>query len=156
MVQHYVVAIGSKSLPKVSAVIRAVGRYPELWDGRSSIEFVLMPARPDAGAGIPDQPATIDEIFQGARARAKDAYEQAKCDRGVCAFGIGLEAGVFPVDPSVSGYMDVSIAAIYDGDRYSYGGSPLFEYPKPALRRLLQGEEAGALCDLFGTGGKGR
>lgn len=38
-------------------------------------------------------------------------------------------------------YMDASICAIYDGEKYYIGFSPSFEYPKLAVERVLKGEE---------------
>ena len=53
-------------------------------------------------------------------------------------------------------YMDTSIAAIYDGNRYYIGFSPSFEYPKIAVDRVLKGEELGYMHDIFGETAKGR
>lgn len=53
-------------------------------------------------------------------------------------------------------YMDASICAIYDGEKYYIGFSPSFEYPQNAVDRVLQGEELGLMHDIFGNTAKGR
>ncbi len=53
-------------------------------------------------------------------------------------------------------YMDTSICAIYDGEKYYIGFSPSFEYPKTVVERVLAGEELGYMEDVFGNTAKGR
>ena len=77
-------------------------------------------------------------------------------DAGTCDFGIGIEAGMYPVEEVETKYMDASICAIYDGKRYYIGFSPSFEYPQNAVTRVLQGEEIGYMHDIFGSTAKGR
>lgn len=77
-------------------------------------------------------------------------------DAGTCSFGVGIEAGMYPVSEVETKYMDASICAIYDGKRYYIGFSPSFEYPQNAVDRVLQGEEIGYMHDIFGNTAKGR
>ena len=38
------VSIGSRSIPKITAITRAISRYPELWvDKDDKIEYIIMP-----------------------------------------------------------------------------------------------------------------
>ena len=53
-------------------------------------------------------------------------------------------------------YMDASICAIYDGEKYYIGFSPSFEYPEEVIKRVLAGEELGYMEDIFGNTAKGR
>ncbi len=53
-------------------------------------------------------------------------------------------------------YMDASICAIYDGEKYFVGFSPSFEYPQVVVDRVLKGEELGYMQDVFGNTAKGR
>lgn len=64
-------------------------------------------------------------------------------DAGTCDFGVGIEAGMYPVAEVDTKYMDSSICAIYDGKNFYVGFSPSFEYPQNAVDRVLQGEEIG-------------
>ena len=75
---------------------------------------------------------------------------------GTCDFGVGIEAGMYPVSEVETEYMDASICAIYDGEKYYIGFSPSFEYPQNAVNRVLQGEEIGYMHDIFGNTAKGR
>lgn len=75
-------------------------------------------------------------------------------ETGTCSFGVGIEAGMYPVPEVDTKYMDTSICAIYDGNNYYIGFSPSFEYPKNAVDRVLKGEELGHMEDLFGNTAK--
>ena len=77
-------------------------------------------------------------------------------DAGTCDIGIGIEAGMYPVEEVETKYMDASICAIYDGKKYYIGFSPSFEYPQNAVTRVLKGEEIGHMHDIFGSTAKGR
>lgn len=79
-----------------------------------------------------------------------------KKDVGTCDFGVGIEAGMYPVAEVDTKYMDASICAIYDGKTFYVGFSPSFEYPQNAVKRVLQGEEIGYMYDIFGNTAKGR
>ena len=80
---------------------------------------------------------------------------QRKID-GTCNFGVGIEAGMYEVLEVETGYMDASICAIYDGEKFYIGFSPSFEYPKTVVERVLKGEELGYMEDIFGNTAKGR
>ena len=73
-----------------------------------------------------------------------------KKEHGTCSFGVGIEAGMFSVPEVETKYMDSSICAIYDGERYYVGFSPSL------VDRTLQGEEIGYMEDVFGNTAKGR
>ena len=92
----------------------------------------------------------------GAKNRAREAYLHCMEANGECAYGVGIEAGLFPVEGVKTAYLDTSICAIYNGEEYFIGGSPLFEYPAAVVRRIEQGEEAGLISDFFGDSAKGR
>ena len=77
-------------------------------------------------------------------------------EHGTCSFGVGIEAGMFSVPEVETKYMDSSICAIYDVERYYIGFSPSFEYPQTVVDRTLQGEEIGYMEDVFGNTAKGR
>lgn len=63
---------------------------------------------------------------------------------------------MYPVKEVETQYMDCSICAIYDGEKFYIGFSPSFEYPQNAVDRVLQGEELGYMHDIFGQTAKGR
>ena len=64
--------------------------------------------------------------------------------------------GMFEVTEVETKYMDSSICAIYDGEKFYIGFSPSFEYPQTVVNRVLNGEELGYMEDIFGNTAKGR
>ncbi|MBR5232393.1 MAG: DUF84 family protein [Clostridia bacterium] len=159
------VAVGTRSLPKISAVCTAFSQYPELCFAREdALHFVILPEKmrsdessaADPVSGVSRNPLTMESTLEGAKNRAKAAYDHCLSAYGSCAYGVGLEAGIFPVFGTQTGYMDVSMCAVFDGENYTVGGSPLFEYPQAVTDRLLKGEEAGLIADFFGDAAKGR
>ena len=46
---------------------------------------------------------------------AKKAYEQIEKENDSLKFGVGIEAGMYPVEEASTQYMDCSICSIYDG-----------------------------------------
>lgn len=83
------VSIGTRSIPKITAVTRAFSRYPELWiDNDDKIEYLIMPkdVRKDEAegqakdnfSGVSCNPMSLKETIEGAKNRAKNAYEHAK------------------------------------------------------------------------------
>ena len=83
------IAIGSRSIPKITAVTRAFSRYPELWiDNSDKIEYLIMPKEvrkdeqegqaKDNFSGVSCNPMSLKETIEGAKNRAKNAYEHAK------------------------------------------------------------------------------
>ena len=83
------VSIGSRSIPKITAITRAFSRYPELWINNSDkIEYMIMPQEvrkdessgqeQDKFSGVSCNPMSLSETIKGAKNRAKNAYEHAK------------------------------------------------------------------------------
>ena len=83
------ISIGTRSVPKVTAITRAFSRYPELWmNDEDSIEFHMMPKdvrndekqgqQKDKFSGVSCNPMSLTETINGAKNRAKNAYEYAK------------------------------------------------------------------------------
>lgn len=83
------ISIGSRSIPKVTAITRAFSRYPELWvDNDDKIEYIIMPKEvrndekvgqdKDNFSGVSCNPLTLEETINGAKNRAKNAFEYAE------------------------------------------------------------------------------
>jgi inosine/xanthosine triphosphatase len=160
------VIIGTRSLPKIGATCRAFSLYPELWVKKQDyIKFLVLPEKMrdqnekndvDKTSKVSLNPMSLDETLLGAKNRAKEAYDYCMETEKSCDYGVGLEAGLFPVETLESGYFDTTICCIYNGKNYFFGGSPLFEYPNKVIERILAGEEAGLIIDYFGKTAKGR
>lgn len=82
------VSIGTRSIPKVIATTRAFSRYPEIWiDNSDKIEYQIMPKEirnddkqgqeKDNFSGVSCNPMTLTETINGAKNRAKNAFEYA-------------------------------------------------------------------------------
>ena len=159
-----IISIGSRSEPKIAAIMSAFSKYPEIiFDKEDSLEFLLIPKEErketldkDLVSNVSFNAINMEEIIEGAKNRAKFAYEYALSTKKESTYGVGIEAGIFPVESLETGYFDISICAIYDGKNYFIGGSPTFEYPKKVVERLLNGEEAGKIVDYFGEDAKSR
>lgn len=82
------VSIGTRSVPKVTAITRAFSRYPEIWmENEDKIEYQIMPKdvrkdenqgqEKDNFSGVSCNPMSLTETINGAKNRAKNAYEYA-------------------------------------------------------------------------------
>jgi len=82
------ISIGSRSIPKITAITRAFSRYPELWiETADKIEYIIMPKeirkdenegqQKDNFSGVSCNPMTLSETIEGAKNRAKNAFEYA-------------------------------------------------------------------------------
>jgi len=125
--------IGSKNPVKIGAVKDAFSHYYNDIDINSV----------NVDSGVSDQPTSLQEIVKGAKNRAQKAFELSRCD-----FAVGLEAGIFEFPETKTGYMDISVAVIFDGKDFFFGGSPTFEYPKKIIDGIFKdGKEVGHLFD---------
>ena len=162
-----IISIGSRSIPKTIAIMRAFSRYPELWmEKENKVEYRIMSKETrkddkkgkekDNLSGVSCNPLILDETILGAKNRAKKAYEQIEKEDDSLKFGVGIEAGMYPVEEVSTKYMDCSICSIFDGKEFYIGFSPSFEYPQIVVDRTLAGEEIGFMTDVFGNTAKGR
>ncbi|MDP2705843.1 MAG: inosine/xanthosine triphosphatase [bacterium] len=108
------IKIGSENKSKVEAVVEILRDYPHL----ASAEVIGVKAE----SGVADQPKSLGEIVMGAQNRAKSVFSD-------CDYSIGLESGLMAVPGTKSGYMDVTVCAIYDGQEFHLGLSPAWEFP---------------------------
>ena len=83
------ISIGSRSIQKITAITRAFSRYPELWiNNVDKIEYLIMPKEvrndnkegqaKDNFSGVSCNPMSLTETIEGAKNRAKNAYEHSK------------------------------------------------------------------------------
>lgn len=79
-------------------------------------------------------PKNITEVTDGAINRARLAFQN-------CDLSFGLEGGLMAVPHTRTGFMEVSICAIFDGTRFYLGLSPGFEWPVKCLELILAGRD---------------
>lgn len=130
------IKVGSGNPVKIKAVRDAFNHYFK--------EFDIVSVKVDSG--VHEQPKSLQECVNGAKNRAIAAFKD-------CEFSVGLEAGIFPFPGVKTGYVDTSIAVIYDGKDFFIGTSPCFEYPESVIKEVMKGEkDVGIIFDeLFGT-----
>lgn len=116
------IAIGSKNKAKVTAVEELLQEYPHLKD--AVVEAF------EVASDISDQPKSLEETIRGAINRAKNAYDGHD-------YSIGIESGLMEVPYSRSGYMDICVAAVYDGTDSYFGISSGWEFTDPEITRLM-------------------
>lgn len=134
------IAVGSKNPAKVNGVKRAFSRFFE------AVEVVGC----EVNSNVSDQPFN-EETITGAVNRAKNAYSKE------FDFSVGVEAGLFEFPHTLTGYIDFQVACIYDGERYTVGFGPGFEYPPMVIRDVLSGREVGeVMAELTGIVNLGR
>ncbi len=128
------VIVGSKNAAKLQAVERGFARYFQGVGVKGA----------EVESGVSDQPLALQEIIRGAVNRAKNAWGKAgeKCD-----YSVGMEAGLFEVPGTRTGYMDVAAVAVFDGNRVYLGLTPAFEYPRQVLEKILK--EGKEVSDVF-------
>lgn len=121
------IVVGSKNAAKVNAVADILHDYPHLRE--AEVEGI------EVDSGISSQPKTLEETVRGARNRAKAAFDG-------CDYSVGIESGLVEVPYSKSGYMDVCVAAIYDGGEYHLGLSSAWEFKDSSIfREIVDGTE---------------
>lgn len=121
-----VIAIGSGNRVKVEAVEETIRDYPAL-SGATCLSLAVP-------SGIADQPLSLEEIIQGAKNRAKAAFDQCPG----CCYSFGLESGLFNAPGAGTGYLEASICSLYDGKQFHLGLSCGFEVPPRILDLVLE------------------
>lgn len=124
-------AVGTTNKSKLQAVVNAAERCD------IAIEAV------DVESGVSSQPLGDSETLDGARTRARRAYEA-----GDAILGIGIEGGVIPVDESPADCpFVVDWAVVTDGQQTGQGSGPRLPIPEPMAARAVAGEEFGEILD---------
>jgi inosine/xanthosine triphosphatase len=116
------VIVGSKNPTKVGSVKEALKEFPKFANAEVSGMQV--------DSGVHKQPKNMEQTVQGAINRAKNAFKG-------CDLAVGLESGLIEVPNTKSGYMNITMCAIYDGKNFHLGGSSAFEYPKSMIDLVL-------------------
>lgn len=129
--------LGSTSQLKFTAVEAALKLYPDLVG-----DFTLTGIDPQVAEF--GHPKDINETINGAIERAKKAYQN-------CELSIGIEGGLLEVPGTISGFMETSACAIYDGKQIYLGLGPCFEWPKKVTEMILEdGVDASQAFKILG------
>lgn len=122
---NMIVAIGSTNEAKVLAVKEIIECSPPF----SGAQVKAISINSD----VSDQPLSLQETIQGAKNRAKNAFN--KCDE--CNYSFGIESGLMETSDVSTGFLHVSVCCIYDGENYYTGLSTGFELPPQILELIL-------------------
>jgi len=128
------VVVGSSNPVKTEGVKIAFQQF---------FEDVVVEAK-SVDSGVSNQPFNAETV-KGAMNRAFNAYSED------FDFSVGVEAGLFSLKDAMTGYLDVQVAAIYDGSHITIGFGPGFEYPPAVVDEVLRGKEVGdVMSELTG------
>jgi inosine/xanthosine triphosphatase len=127
------IIIGTKNKIKISALREIMGGYDFLTGAK--MEGM------DAESDVSDQPKTLEETVLGAKNRAKNAFHGCPEALGLTKgdLGVGVEDGLMEFPGTLTGFMNITICAFYDGGRYYLGMSAGFEYPPQAIELVKRG-----------------
>ena len=117
-----IIKIATKNRAKVEALKEILEDYPHLKDA----EVLDV----DISSEVADQPKSLEETVQGAMNRAKNAFTD-------CDYSFGIEAGLMVVPNTKTGFMDMSVCAIFDGKEYHLGLSSAWEAPKQVVHHMM-------------------
>lgn len=120
------IAVGTTNPIKIDAVKEKLKEYPSL----CHVEIIPL----SVSSEISEQPMSLEEIIQGAKNRAKNAYNLTNS----CFVSIGIESGLFQAPGTTTGYLEACICSIYDGNEHHIGLSCGFEVPPQILRWVIE------------------
>jgi inosine/xanthosine triphosphatase len=120
------IIIGTKNKAKVSAVKEVLRDYEDFTDCE-------MIAR-EVDSGVADQPKSIEETVLGVQNRAKVVFNSGDG----FDYGFGIESGLMAVPASGTGYLDICICAIYNGEKFATGISCGFECPTEVTQLMIE------------------
>ena len=115
--------MGSKNPVKIEATRRAFSRF-----------FKVNVTETEVDSGVSSQPVGFEETMKGAENRARKAKIWGD-------FGVGIEAGLIPIEGSKRLYFDIQITAIYDGNFMTYGMGPGFVHPPSVVKAVQEGRD---------------
>lgn len=127
--------VGSLNPIKIAAVAEAAREYPLL----NGAEV----AGQDPGVDLFGHPKSLEEVVNGAINRAQEVFKD-------CDLSFGLEGGLMAVPHSKTGYMEISVCAIYDGKNFHMGLSPAYEWPKQVTELILNGMDGSQALKAVG------
>jgi inosine/xanthosine triphosphatase len=130
------ICVGSKNKVKLESVKEVIQDY----DFLKSAEVIGL----DVPSDISEQPLSLSETIQGAKNRAKAAFQD-------CDYSIGMESGFMKVPEARTDYMEQTVCVIYDGNEFHIGFGPSFECPQKVMDLILtKGYDLNQACKELG------
>lgn len=128
-----VFAVGSTNPVKIQCVTAAISQF---WPD-------ALARGVSTDSGVSQQPMSDDEMFTGARNRARQALEQI----AEAAFGVGIEGGVLDTAEGMWAY--AWVVMVDRGGRIGTGQTGRFLLPAGVAQLVRSGLELGAADDRF-------
>lgn len=129
------IAIGTTNIIKIEAIEETLKEYSLF--SEAILSSYSVPSE------ISEQPMSLEEIIQGAKNRAKNAFNS--CEG--CNYSFGVESGLFAAEGTQTGYLEACICCIYDGSIFHIGLSCGFEIPPSILEFVLKQQmDLGQAC----------
>jgi inosine/xanthosine triphosphatase len=121
-----IISVGSKNKAKVQAVEEVLQNYPSL----AKAQIFSFSVHSD----ISEQPLSLEETIQGAKNRAKNAFEACAS----CNYGFGIESGLCKAPGTRTGYLHLCACSIFNGFDHHVGFSTGFEVPSSILELIFK------------------
>ncbi len=121
-----IIAIGSTNRVKVLAVTEVIRDFSIFAEAK-----IFSYASP---SDVPDQPLSLQTTIQGAKNRAKNAFQECQG----CHYSFGIEGGIMEADGTKTGFLITTVCCIYDGVHYYTGLSMGFEIPRRLIDLILE------------------
>lgn len=120
------VAVGTLNPIKLAAVREVLNHIYE------DVSIVSV----EVESGVPAQPIGLSQTINGAINRANEALKKTDAD-----LGVGIEAGLFEIPMTITGFFDYQICAIIDEERWiTLGSGSGFEYPPVIIDGVVKGD----------------
>ena len=114
--------MGSRNPDKIRAAREVLEKF--------RIEFYDFKAV-EVDSGVSRQPLTLEDTAKGARNRALNAFEDG-------SYSIGIESGLIKMPSAETCYLNATVCAIYNGERYFIGLGSGFEMPEYLARLVVE------------------
>lgn len=116
--------VGSRNSVKINAVREVIDKFSQVYDYHS-IEPV------EADSGVSKQPLSLEETTLGAKNRAYNSFEEN-------SYSIGVESGLMKMPLARTGYVNITVCAVYDGKEFFVGLGSGFEMPEDLTKLVVE------------------
>ena len=116
--------VGSRNPVKINAVREVIDKFSQVYDYHS-IEPV------EVDSGVSKQPLSLEETTLGAKNRAYNSFEEN-------SYSIGIEFGLMKMSLTRTGYVNITVCAIYDGKEFFIGLGNGFEMPEDLTNLVIE------------------
>lgn len=121
------ISIGTKNQAKIQALQESLEEV-QCFDDFEIHSFAV-------SSGVSEQPLSLEETISGAKNRATASF---LLPVPTPDYGFGIESGLIKAPGTRTGFLNICVCCIYNGDEYYTGCSTGFEVPFPILQRVIE------------------